>query len=135
MNNTLRLTFLSGVALLSGLAGCVSQGDGLRRASGYAPPPPDYVETEEVMLQDNYVYYPDYQVYYISNQRQYVYLLDGSWVSRPAPPRVPVEVLFASRSVRLDFHDSPSLHHASVVRQYPNHLATPRSGHGNRGGR
>ena len=121
---------LSGVALLSALAGCVGHVDGPRSASGYAPPTPDYVESEVVTLQDDYVYYPDYQVYYVSNRRQYVYLQDRSWVSRSVPPRVPADALFASRSVRLDFHDSPSVHHASVVRQYPKHWVTPGPAHG-----
>ena len=122
--------FLFGVALSSALAGCVGHVDGPRHVKGYAPPPSDYVETEGVMLQDDYVYYPDYQVYYVSNRRQYVYLQDRSWVSRSVPPRVPADALFASRSVRLDFHDSPSVHHASVVRQYPKHWVTPGQGHG-----
>ena len=78
----------------------------------YAPPPPVYVEAG-VVVQDDYVYYPGYQVYYSSNRRQYIYLEGRSWVSRPAPPRVSVDVLFASPSVRLDFHDSPSIHHAA----------------------
>ena len=77
------------------------------------------------MVQDDYVYYPGYQVYYSSNTRQYVYQEGRSWVSRPAPPRVSVDVLFASPSVRLDFHDSPAIHHAAVVRQYPKHWAPP----------
>jgi hypothetical protein len=32
--------------------------------------------------------------------------------------------------VRLDFHDSPSNHHAAVVRQYPKQWTPPGSGHG-----
>ncbi len=124
-----KIGFLSGVALLSALAGCVGHGDGPRPVSGYAPPPRDYVESEVVTLQDDYVYYPDYQVYYVSNRRQFVYLQDRSWVSRSVPPRVPAEALFASRSVRLDFHDSPSIHHATVVREFPKHWVTPGRGH------
>ncbi len=66
------------------------------------------------LVQDDYVYYPGYQVYYSSNRRQYIYQDGRSWVSRPAPPRVSVDVLFASPSVRLDFHDSPAIHHARL---------------------
>jgi hypothetical protein len=43
-------------------------------------------------------------------------------------------VLFASPSVRLDFHDAPSFHHATVVQQYPKHWAPPGSNHGNKDG-
>jgi hypothetical protein len=96
----------------------------------YAPPPPVYVESG-VVAQDNYVYYPDYQVYYSGYTRQYVYLDGGAWVTRPSPPRVSAGVLFASPSVRLEFHDSPANHHAAVLRQYPRHSTTPgpRRGH------
>jgi hypothetical protein len=80
-----------------------------------------------VAVQDDYVYYPGYEVYYSSNRRQYIYQDGRSWVTGPAPPRVSDDVLFASPSVRLDFHDSPAVHHAKVVQQYPKHWATPTS--------
>ena len=123
-----------GAALLGALTGCVGYVDGPRHARVYAPAPAVYVEAG-VVVQDDYVYYPGYQVYYSSNRRQYVYLEGRSWVSRPAPPRVSVDVLFASPSVRLDFHDAPAIHHATVVRQYPEHWAPPGSNHGNKEGR
>ena len=121
-----KIGFVFGAGLLGALTGCVGYVDEPRHARVYAPPPPVYVEAG-VGVQDDYVYYPGYQVYYSSNRRQYIYLEGRSWVSRPAPPRVSVDVLFASPSVRLDFHDSPSIHHASVVRQYPKHWAPPAS--------
>ena len=120
-------------ALLGVLAGCVGYADRPPHARAYAPPPPVYVESR-VVMQDNYVYYPGYQVYYSGNTRQYVYLEGRSWVSRPAPPRVSVNVLFASPSVRLDFHDAPAIHHATVVRQYPKYWAPPGKGRGNQQG-
>ncbi|NOS69236.1 MAG: hypothetical protein HOP33_04825 [Verrucomicrobia bacterium] len=124
--------FVLGAVLLGALTGCVGYVDRPHHVRAYAPPPPDYVESGVVVLQDDYVYYPGYQIYYSSNRRQYVYLQGRSWVSRPAPPRVSVEVLFASPSVRLDFHDAPSIHHASVVRQYPKYWSPPgaNSNHG-----
>jgi len=122
------IAFVLGAALLGALTGCVSHTDGPHHhARTYSTPPPVYVESRAEVLRDDYVYYPGYQVYYSSNRRQYIYRDGRSWVSRPAPPRVSVEVLFASPSVRLDFHDSPSLHHATVVRQYPKHWAPPGS--------
>jgi hypothetical protein len=93
----------------------------------WRPPPPVYVE-RQVVVQPEYVYYPDYQVYYSSNTRQYVYRDGRSWVSRPAPPRVWIDVLFASPSVRLGFHDHPSNHDATVARQYPRHWAPAGQG-------
>ena len=119
-----------GTALVGALAGCVGYVDGPRHAV-YTEPEPAYVRGE-VMVQDDYVYYPGYQVYYSSNRRQYVYLDGHSWVTRPAPPHVSVDALVASPSVRLDFHDAPSSHHAAVVKQYPKRWTPPVSG-GNHG--
>ena len=132
MNRTKHSTmgFLFGVALLGALAGCVGYVDGPRGGGGY-------VESG-VVVQPEYVYYPGYEVYYSGDTRQYVYREGRSWVSRPAPPRVSADVLFASPSVRLDFHDHPSNHHATVARQYPKHWAPPgqsngrKQGHGER---
>ena len=112
-----------GAALLGVLTGCVERP---RHQTYYTPSPTVYVEAGG---QDDHVYYPGYQVYYSNNRHQYIYRDGRSWVSRPAPPRVSADVLFTSPSVRLDFHDSPSIHHASVVKQYPkngNHRAKRR---------
>jgi hypothetical protein len=128
-----RLGFVIGTVLLGALTGCIGYVDGPPQARAYSPPPPVYLDSG-IVVQDNYVYYPGYQVYYSGNTRQYVYLEGRSWVSRPAPPHVSVDVLFASPSVRLDFHDSPSIHHAAVVRQYPKHWAPPGSDRRNQGG-
>ncbi len=109
------------------LAGCVHE-----HRAVYAPPPTrDYVAAN-IVVQDNYVYYPGYQIYFSSSRNRYIYMEGRSWVSRPAPPRVPVGVLFASPSVRLDFHDAPEIHHSRVIRQYPKHWRPPGEdrGHG-----
>ena len=115
------------------LTGCVGYVDGPRHGRMHPQTTPVYVETG-MAVQDDYVYYPGYEVYYSSNRRQYTYRDGGSWVSRPTPPRVSVDVLFASPSVRLDFHDSPARHHARVVRQYPRHWVPQDYGRGNRDG-
>ena len=115
-------------ALLGTLTGCVAHVDGPHHPRAHAPSPAVYV------VQNDYVYYPGYEVYYSSYRRQYTYRDGGSWVSRPTPSRVSVDVLVASPSVRVDFHDSPSRHHERVVRQYPKHWAPPGSG-SNRDGR
>jgi hypothetical protein len=137
MNNTSPLTnrkigFVLCAALVGALTGCVGYVEEPRHHAVYVAPPPVRVET--VVVQDDYVYYPSHQVYYSSNRRQYVYLEGRSWVTRPSPPRVSVDVLFASPSVRLDFHDSPAIHHTTVVRQYPKHWAPPGAGRGNKEG-
>ena len=119
-----KVGFLFSVALLSALTGCVGYVDG-PRGEVSAPPPSVYVETG-VAVQDDYVYYPAYQVYYSSYRHQYVYQDGRSWVSRSAPPHVAVNVLFASPSVNVGFHDSPANHHAEIARQYPKKWAPPQ---------
>ena len=110
-------------ALLTTLTGCVGYVDG-PRAEVYAAPP-------VVVVQDHYVYYPDYEIYYSSSRHQYFWPEGGAWVSRPAPRGVSVDVLLASPSVRMNFHDSPANHHAEIVRQYPGNRS-PRSQKENR---
>jgi hypothetical protein len=100
-------------ALLGTLTGCVGYVEGPRADVYVAPPEP------VVVVQDDYVYYPQYQVYYSSSRQQYLYLDGGAWVTRPQPRGVSVNVLFASPSVRMNFHDSPANHHAEIVQQYP----------------
>lgn len=98
-------------AVLIALAGCV----------GYVNAPRAGAEPAGVTLAapDNYLYYPNYEIYYSSTLHQYAYLDGGAWVSRPQPGGVSVNVLLASPSVRMDFHDAPSNHHAAIARQYP----------------
>ncbi len=114
--------FVLCAALAGAVTGCVGYVDGPRGGGAYIEAPSAYVENE-VAVQPDYVYYPGYEVYYSGNTRQYVYRDGRSWVSRGAPPRVSADVLFASPSVRLDFHDHPSNHHATVARQYPRNWA------------
>jgi hypothetical protein len=78
-----------------------------------------YAEPGVVVVQDDYVYYPDYECYYSVSRHQYAYRDGRNWVSRPMPRGVSVNVLMASPTVKMNFHDSPSQHHAEVVKQYP----------------
>jgi hypothetical protein len=86
-------------------------------AVAVAPAQPD------VVVQDDYVYYPQYEVYYSGSRHQYMYRDGSAWIWRPEPPHVAVNVLFASPSVHMDFHDSPALHHDAIVRSYPHNWA------------
>jgi hypothetical protein len=110
---------LVGAGLLLALAGCYVEPSG-----GYAYSGP----ATQVIVEDDYVYYPDYECYYAPNRRQFVYRDGRSWVYRPAPRGVSVDVLLASPSVRMSFRDSPERHHAEIVRQYPRHWAPQPSG-------
>jgi hypothetical protein len=93
------------------LTGCVSYVDG--------PHAGIYTEPSMVVVQDDYMYYPAYQMYYGSHSHQWYDREGSSWVARPAPREVSVDVLHASPSVKMDFHDSPANHHTMVVKQYP----------------
>ena len=103
--------FVFGAALLVTLTGCV----------GYVEGPSAGVQVQPYAfaVQDDYVYYPNYECYYSVSRHQYAYREGNAWVARPAPRGVRVDVLMASPSVRMDFHDSPAQHHAAVVKQYP----------------
>jgi hypothetical protein len=107
-----------GAVLLTTLTGCIGYVDAPRAEIDAGPP--------VFVAQDDYVYYPNYGVYYSSSRRQYAYLEGSAWVARPAPRGVSVNVLLASPSVRMDFHDSPANHHAATVQQYPKNWAPPR---------
>lgn len=98
------------VALLGTLTGCVGYVDGPSAGVYVAP---------AVVVQDDYVYYPNYGVYYSTSRGQYAYQEGGAWVNAPTPRGVSVDVLLASPSVKMNFHDSPANHHAAVVQQYP----------------
>ncbi|HXC37089.1 MAG TPA: hypothetical protein VNV43_14520 [Candidatus Acidoferrales bacterium] len=104
-------------ALLVALAECVSSANG--QGARITITPPVVVVAPAVVVQDNYVYYPNYAIYYNSGRHQYAYLEGGAWVNAPAPIGVSIDVLRASPSVKMDFHDTPANHHAAIVRQYP----------------
>ena len=109
--------FVLSAALLVALAEGVSSANG--QGAGITITPPVVVAAPPVVVQDNYVYYPSYGIYYNSGRHQYAYLQGGAWVNALAPSGVSVDVLRASPSVNMDFHDSPANHHAAMVRQYP----------------
>jgi hypothetical protein len=102
---------LTATMLLTTLTGCVGYVDGPRAEVA--------VEAPSVVVQDDYVYYPNYGIYYSGSRHQYASLRAGAWVSESSPRGVSADRLRASPSVRMDFHDSPANHHAAVARQYP----------------
>jgi hypothetical protein len=107
---TNKVGFVLCAALLGTLTGCVGYVDGPSAGVYVAP---------AVVVQDDYVYYPNYGVYYSQSRRQYAYQENGAWVNTPEPRGVSVDVLLASPSVKMNFHDSPANHHAAVAQQYP----------------
>ncbi len=116
-----------GAVLLVTLTGCVGYVDG-PRAGAYVEPA---VQVDVGFVgQDDYVYYPGYQMYYGSRSHRWYDREGSSWVAHPAPREVSVEVLHSSPSVRMDFHDSPANHHSEVVQKYPKNWAPSGSHQG-----
>lgn len=113
---------LAGAALLMLLTGCET--DGSAQVTLYGDRPHGY-GTATVMFEDDYDYYPGYEVYYSRNRREYVYRDGNSWVRRSQPRGITVNALLSLPSVRVDFRDSPERHHESVVRSYPRNWRRP----------
>jgi hypothetical protein len=113
-----KVGFVLSAALLVALAECVSSANG-QGAGITITPPPVVVVAPAVVVQDNYVYYPSYGIYYNGGRHQYAYLQGGAWVWAPAPSGVSVDVLLASPSVNMNFHDSLANHHPATLRMYP----------------
>lgn len=115
-NIHLRTGLISAAILSSVLTGCIVRESG-RYQTGSAQ--------TTVVFEDDYDYYPGYEVYYSRNRHEYVYRDGNTWVRRPGPRGVSVDVLLAAPSVRVDFHDSPAQHHSNVVRSYPRNWQQP----------
>jgi hypothetical protein len=99
------------MVVLAILTGCVGYVEG--------PGAGVYADSGTFAAQDNYVYYPQYECYYSVSRHQYAYRDGNVWVAQPVPRGVSVNVLVASPSVKMSFHDSPAQHYAAVVKQYP----------------
>jgi hypothetical protein len=82
----------------------------------YVPPGGAAVSVAE---QDDYTYYPGYELYYSNTRHHYVYRDGNSWVTRPEPPRAFAQDLPKAPSVHVDFHDTPERHHAETIKKYP----------------
>jgi hypothetical protein len=115
INNTFvppRLRYALWFVLAAILAGCIVEP---LPGPAYVPPPGG----EVVGVEGGLIYYPDYEVYYDPAVRVFWFNRGGVWVTGPRPPGISVAVVFASPHVRMDFRDSPALHHAEVLRRYP----------------
>jgi hypothetical protein len=109
-----------GAVLLLTLTGCVGYVEG-PRAGVYVEPA---VQVDAgFIVQDDYVYYPGYQMYYGSRSHRWYDREGSSWVAHSAPREVSVDVLRSAPSVRMDFHDSPAHHHSEVEQKYPKNWA------------
>jgi hypothetical protein len=127
--------FVLGAVLLAVLAENAANAGGVSVGIVITPPvvivpPPVVVAPPVVVVQDDYIYYPDYAIYYNSSRHQYAYLNGGAWVFAATPYGVSADVLLASPSVHMDFHDFPERHHAEMMHKYPRHWRPDGSDHG-----
>jgi hypothetical protein len=123
MNNQIPFakTKQAGSALGALLLAALIQGAGNVNAQnvGITINPPVVVVPPAVVVQDDYQYYPSYGIYYNTYRHQYAYLNGNAWVWAPAPQGVSLQMLQASPSVHMDFHDSVEKHHKDVLQRYP----------------
>jgi hypothetical protein len=130
--NISRIGFVSGAMLVAALTG-YSGNAGAQSVGITVTPPP--IVAPPVVVEDNYLYYPGYGIYFNSGRHQYAYLQGDSWVTAPAPVGVSLEVLQASPSVKMDWHDGPEHHHKEMQEKYPKNWSSPggRDEHGGEG--
>lgn len=116
---------LAGATFLTAFTGCNS--DDTSRRGRYRDRDRANVhgQVTVVSYEDDYDYYPGYEVYYSRNRHEYVYRDGSQWVRRPEPSGVSLDILLAAPSVRVDFRDSPERHHDSVIRTYPRNWKRP----------
>ncbi len=110
---------LLGVFALGALSGCIIYVEDPPTARRYGPPAPTVIVEDETVGPDDYIYYPDYEVYYALNRREYYCLEGNAWVWRASPWGISSDWLLRSPGVRMDFHDRPEHHHPRVAQQYP----------------
>lgn len=115
MNSTPRFVPLLSLVLLLPVAGAVLIAAGCasepRRGYGYG----GGGRADVVIGEDDYDYYPAYEVYYSRRHRDYYYRDGQAWVRRPAPPRGFQRGPF----VPMTFHDAPDHHHPEIIKTYP----------------
>ncbi len=106
-----------GVALGLVFAGCHTPNtdpDSPQNAPSHA-----FTGTTGDKIGDDYIYYPQYEVYYSPSRNEYVYSNGKVWVRSAEPTLVTVKEIRSARSVPMNFHDSPENHHAEVLKMYP----------------
>ena len=113
-NPFLSAGLLAGSVLLTVLTGCVTAGSG---PSSHYPTRP--AVQASLMIEDDYDYYPRYEIYYSRRRNEYVYRDVNAWVRRSDLRGITLAMLDSGPVVRMDFHDSPEFHHGSIVQSFP----------------
>jgi len=105
---------IAGTCLLTALTGCTTAGSG---PSSHLPARP--AVSASLMIDDDYDYYPRYEIYYSRSRHEYVYRDANAWVRRSDLRGITLAMLDSGPMVRMDFHDSPEFHHGSIVQSFP----------------
>jgi hypothetical protein len=95
------------------------KGSGTVQAQSVTVTVPVPAPSVTVVAQDDYVYYPHYRMYYNTYRHRFYSLNGGAWVVGAAPVGFTADVVLASPSIHMDFHDSPEHHHADIMKRYP----------------
>ena len=102
--------------------GCANHRPGFAERQQTAP---YAVEPYAFLALDDYTYYPQFETYYSARQHKYAFYTQGAWMLRPRFTGVPLDVLLASPSVKMTFHDDPANHHAVMLVKYPRTWTAP----------
>lgn len=114
VRHSVRLLLFS--VLLAAFAGCA----GSPRSTSLAVQPSLAQIQAGRGVWPEYVYYPDYEVYYSRNYGLYVFLYNYGWMTQTEPPDLPPGTLENARSVPMAYHFyDPVAHHAEISRQFP----------------
>lgn len=113
LKNILKNT--AAAALTSGLlAGCVGGGSPFRSLSDILGV---RINEEPRNFGSDYIFYPDYDVYYNRSSGEFVSFENGRWVARKSPRNTTTQRVFESRSINIDGFDSPAHHRSEMARQ------------------
>jgi hypothetical protein len=103
-----------GVLFSFSFSGCTTNGNPLFSLPGIFGEAPYENRTT---AQNQYLYYPDYDLYYNRNTGDFISFENNRWIARKSPRNVSSDRLFASRSVSLQGYDTPEQHRAMYYRQ------------------
>ncbi len=82
-----------------------------------------------LMVEDDYDYYPRYEIYYSRHRNEYIYRDASAWVRRSDLQGITLAMLESGPVVRMDFHDSPEFHHSGIVQRFPRNWEQPGRNH------
>jgi len=66
---------------------------------------------------NDYVFYPDYNLYYNRRTEEFLAVENGAWVTRRYPLNVSAQRVLASRAVNIDRYGSPEHHYDQYYSQ------------------